>query len=334
MKKSIALTLVLCLAFTLVTCSDSHDTQPATAVLTAISLPRQRDVAPVYTEVTENTVAGITATNAYVLNVDTKSVFYQKNSADHIAPASTVKMLTALTVMDYYSLDETITVGSEIGLISSDSSLAELHLGDTLTVKQLLVALLLPSGNDAAYTLAVNAGRRLADDYSSGARQAVEVFVDAMNQKAKDMGATSSNFANPDGYDTYGQYTTAFDLAQIAKACLDNEALSEIMGSYRINDIRGGQEVTYLNTNELLNPHSQYYYAKAVGLKTGSTGEAGSCLVSAAVINGQTYICVVMGSSEGGRFLDSLTVFSAIDPTISLPEEDIAAPAPGGLRRP
>ena len=85
----------------------------------------------------------------------------------------------------------------------------------------------------------------------------------------------------------------------------------------------------------MINPDSQYYYSNAVGLKTGATGDAGSCLVSAATINGQTYICVVMDSSAGIRFSDCLTVFSTIDPTISLPQENNAAPssAPGGLRR-
>lgn len=274
------------------------------------------------------------ATNAYVLNVDTNSVLYQKNSNEHIAPASTAKILTALTALDYCSLDDTFTVGSEIDLIASDSSKAGLNNGDTLTVRQLLVALLLPSGNDAAYTLAVNAGKIIAGDDSISAKQAIQVFVDAMNDKAKEAGAASSNFLTPDGYDAHGQYTTAFDLAQIAKVCLDNDALFEIMSSYKIHDIWvGGREVTYRNTNDLLNPNSQYYYSNAIGLKTGTTGDAGSCLISAATINGQTYICVVMGSSAGVRFSDSLTVFSAIDPTISLPQENNAAPAPGRLRR-
>jgi D-alanyl-D-alanine carboxypeptidase (penicillin-binding protein 5/6) len=293
------------------------------------------------TEDIERISVDIAASNAYVLAVDTDSVLYEKNSNARIAPASTVKMLTALTVLEYCPLDELFTVGAEIEMIAADSSKAWLRKGDKMTVKQLLIALLLPSGNDAAYTLAVNAGKRIAGKHDIGTRQAIGVFVDAMNQKAKEIGAASSNFTNPDGYDEDGQYTTAFDLAQIAKACLDNDVLAEIMSSYKISDTwSNGREVTYTSTNELLNPDSRYYYSKAIGLKTGSTGDAGSCLVSAAYIDGRTYICVVMGSSAEIRFSDSLTVFGAIDPTVSLPQVSNTAPsaasaapaAPGGLR--
>lgn len=357
MKKIIALALALFLALSLAACSDSGNTPnsstttppssaAATELTTSSSIPSEsvqpatppttEDEISSHAEDIENISVDIMATNAYVLNVDSNSALYQKNSDEHIAPASTTKMLTALTALDYCSLDDTITVGSEIDLIASDSSRAGLNYGDTLTVRQLLVALLLPSGNDAAYTLAVNAGKRIAGEDGLGAQQAVKVFVDAMNQKAKEVGATASNFLTPDGYDANGQYTTAFDLAQIAKVCLGNHTLSEIMGSYKIYDTwMNGREVTYRNTNELINPNSQYYYSYAVGLKTGTTGDAGSCLVSAATINGQTYICVVMGSSAGTRFLDCLTVFNAIDPIISLPQENNAAPsaAPSGLRR-
>lgn len=361
MKKLIALTLALFLALSLAACSDSGNTQNSNTTTEPNSLQGdagsthtadderslghtseaninspQEDETFAYTEDIESFSVDIMATNAYVLNVDTNSVLYQKNSNEHIAPASTAKILAALTALDYCSLDDTFTVGSEIDLIASDSSKAGLNNGDTLTFRQLLVALLLPSGNDAAYTLAVNAGRIIAGDYSLNSKQAIKVFVDAMNDKAKEAGATSSNFVTPDGYDADGQYTTAFDLAQIARVCLNNDILSEIMGSYKITDTwSNGREVTYTNTNELINPNSKYYYSGAVGLKTGSTGDAGSCLVSAADINGQTYICVVMGSSAGVRFSDSFTVFNAIDPTISLPEENNGAPgsAPGGRTR-
>lgn len=225
MKKLIALTLALFLALSLAACSDSDNTHnrsmttPTTSSSTP-NAPEQHAMPPTtgkvdsaHTEDIENISVDIMATNAYVLNVDSNSTLYQKNSDEHIAPASTAKMLTALTVSDYCSLDDTITVGSEIDLIASDSSRAYLNHGDTLTVKQLLVAMLLPSGNDAAYTLAVNVGKRIAGKDGLRAQQAIEVFANAMNRKAKDVGAASSNFVTPDGYDADGQYTTAFDLA-------------------------------------------------------------------------------------------------------------------------
>ena len=255
----------------------------------------------------------ITAANAIVINADTNTVLYQKNGTDKIAPASTAKMITALTVLDYCSPDDEMRVGAEIEMMQDDSSRAWLMQGDTLTVRQLLVALMLPSGNDAAYTLAVNAGKEIAGDMGLSNAQAIDVFMDKVNQKAKSLGAENSNFVVPDGYDADGQYTTAYDLAVIAKACLDNPYISEIVASDSSYERwPNGREVTYNNTNELLNPDSQYYLPEVIGLKTGTSSLGGACIVSAAVINGNTYICAVMGSTEDGRYQDSIDIYDAI----------------------
>ena len=255
----------------------------------------------------------ITAANAIVINADTNTVLYQKNSTDKIAPASTAKMITALTVLDYCSPDDEMRVGAEIEMMHDDSSRAWLMQGDTLTVRQLLVALMLPSGNDAAYTLAVNAGKEIAGDKGLSNAQAIDVFMDKVNQKAKSLGAENSNFVVPDGYDADGQYTTAYDLAIIAKACLDDPYISEIVASDSSYERwPNGREVTYNNTNELLNPDSQYYLPEVIGLKTGTSSLGGACIVSAAVINGNTYICAVMGSTGDSRFQDSIDIYDAI----------------------
>lgn len=255
----------------------------------------------------------ITAANAILINADTNETLYQKKGTDKIAPASTAKMITALTVLDYCSPDDEMRVGAEIKLIHDDSSRAWLMQGDTLTVRQLLVALMLPSGNDAAYTLAVNTGKKIAGDQGLSNAQSIGVFMDKVNQKAKLLGAENSNFVVPDGYDADGQYTTAYDLAVIAKACLDDPCISEIVASYSSNERwLNGREVTYNNTNKLLNPNSQYYRPEVIGLKTGTSSLGGACIVSAAVINGNTYICAVMGSTGNGRFQDSIDILDAI----------------------
>ena len=260
----------------------------------------------------------LAAPEAYVMHLESRTPIYEKESQKQIAPASTTKMLTALTAVDYCSMEEVVTVGEEIGLIPSDSSRAWLSAGNQLTFKQLLVAMLLPSGNDAAYTIAVHTGRKIEQDVSLPIEDAVSSFTEAMNKKARKIGAASSNFVRPDGYDAEGQYTTCEDLAKIAANCLENATLAEIMGTFRISDTwADGREVTYNNTNELLNPESPYYYPNAVGLKTGNSGQAGSCLVSASVIQGETYICVIMGDSSDTRWQDSLSVFHQIELEVS-----------------
>ena len=257
--------------------------------------------------------ADITAANACMMNADSGFLIFEKNAHEKIAPASTAKMLTALTVLEYCAADDSVTVGSEITMVSANSSTAWLYEGDILTVRQLLVALLLPSGNDAAYTLAVHTGRNISQDNSLTFRQYVDIFIDAMNEKARSIGASSSAFLSPDGYDAQGQYTTAYDMSQIARACLNNVYLAEIMSRYSIYEKwPGGREVTYNNTNELLNPESSFYYPDAIGLKTGNSREAGACLVSAAVIDGKTYICVIMGSADETRFSDSIGLYNEL----------------------
>lgn len=255
----------------------------------------------------------INAKNAYLWNVSTNTVLYKKESNKKIAPASTTKMLTALTVLDYCDENDEVLVGEEVKRIAEDASRAWINIGNRLTVRQLLVAMLLPSGNDAAYALAVFTGRKICRDDSISINKALKYFTDAMNKKARNIGAVNSNFISPDGYDAEGQYSTAYDLACIAKAFIDSSTLKKIAGSYRISDVwLSGQEVTYYNTNELINPGSPYYYKYAIGLKTGNSGSAGSCLVSCAFIDNDLYICVIMGSTDEGRWQDSLKLYHAI----------------------
>lgn len=275
-------------------------------------LPLQRIASPKAATVMVS--ADIDARNAYLWNVSANEVLYEKKSSEKIAPASTTKLLTALTVLDYCKEEEQVLVGEEVKRIAADASRAWLYPGSKLTVRQLLDALLLPSGNDAAYTLAVYTGRRLCGDDHASIEEALEAFVKEMNRKAQEAGALDSNFVSPDGYDDKEQYTTAYDLACIAKAFVESDLLREIAGQYRISDRWvNGKEVTYYNTNELINPKSPYYYKFAEGLKTGNSEDAGACLISCANIDGQRYICVVMGSTETGRWKDSLAIYQAVE---------------------
>lgn len=258
--------------------------------------------------------ADLIAKNAYFIDVSSNTVFYEKGSKQRIAPASTTKMLTALTALDYCDMEEEVKVGEEVKLIADNASRAWLYAGNELTVQQLLEGLLLPSGNDAAYALGVFAGRKIAEDESLSIDEALSVFVTAMNNKAISIGAVNSNFTSPDGYDSDNQYTTAEDLAFIAREFLESKKLKQIASSYSISDKWiSGQNVTYHNTNELINPESPYYYEQAIGLKTGKSEIAGCCLVSAAKVQGDIYIGVVMGSTEEGRWEDSLELYNEIE---------------------
>ncbi|UWG96357.1 VanZ family protein [Dehalobacter sp. DCM] len=256
----------------------------------------------------------ISAKSVYLWDVSSNKVLYTKEGQSKIAPASTVKMLTALTVLAYCDLNEEVRVGKEIERIAEDASRSWLYPGYRLTVRQLLNALLVPSGNDAAYALAVYTGRKICQDDTVGINKALSVFMKAMNQKAMETGANHSNFTAPDGYDAQGQYTTAQDLAFIAKAFYQSHVLREIAASPSISDVwLSGQNADFNNTNALIDPSSIYYYRHAVGLKSGTSKEAGCCLASAAMINNNLYICIIMGSTEEGRWTDSLALYHAIE---------------------
>lgn len=262
---------------------------------------------------TDRIAADIEAKNAFLWDVTSDAVLYEKGCDERIAPASTAKMLTALAVLQYCSEEEAVLVGDEVRLIAKDASRAWINPGNKLTVRQLLDALLLPSGNDAAYALAVFTGRKLCHNGEAAADQAISAFVEAMNEKAADIGASNSCFTGPDGYDADGQYTTARDLALIAGEFLKSECLRDITGKKQIRETwLSGQDVTYYNTNKLLDPESPYFYRDASGLKTGKSEDAGCCLVSCANIDDKLYICVVMGSTEEGRWEDSLALYRAI----------------------
>lgn len=263
----------------------------------------------------EETISSVDleASNVYFFNTATQTMIYANDESEKIAPASTTKMLTALVVVEFCDLDEMVTVGDEIDYVTSDASVAGLWYGCTMNVEAMLSAMLLPSGNDAAYVLAAYTGRRIANDMDLDLDSAIQEFIDQMNVTAEEMGATDSYFMRPDGYDASGQFTTAYDLGLIAQAFMKNDTLREISGSESIRCIcEDGTDLTFKNTDELICSDSEYYQNDVIGGKTGSSGEAGKCLVSAAMIQNQMYIAVVMGDSDEGRWKDSIRLYDLV----------------------
>ena len=246
----------------------------------------------------------------YLIDADTGEEMFSKNSEERTAPASTAKILTALVVLEYCKMDESVTAGDEVRLVAADASRAQVYIGDTLNIEQLLTALLLPSGNDAAYVLAAYTGRKILNDSNAETPAAIEAFIVEMNAMASKLGAENSVFKSPDGYDAQGQYTTAKDMVKIAGEFVKSDKLMEIAGQYSKYDVwSGGKEVTYYNTNEMLNPDSVYYMGSVTGIKTGTSDLAGACLISSANINSKTYICAVMGGTEEERFKDTAALY-------------------------
>ena len=231
-------------------------------------------------------------------------------SDELIYPASTLKMLVALTVLDIASPEDKVNIGTEIYIPPLDASRAGLEPGMTMSVHDLLEALLLPSGADAAYALAVYCGRKLIGDEKLSYNQAVSAFVAEMNRKAELLGAKQTTAVNVVGLDEKGQMTTCEDILTIAKFFLDEPILAEIckLPTDRIES-ETGKSVSLSNTNKMLHEDSAYYNEEIAGVKTGTTNKAGNCLVSFFAVQGEQFIGIVMNSSYYGKFTDTQRLY-------------------------
>lgn len=236
---------------------------------------------------------------AAICCVEDNEMIYSVNENVPIAPASLTKLLTASTALNYVDSNEIFTVGSEQQLVNPYSSLCLISYGQRISLNGLLYGLLLSSGNDAAYTIAVSTARSFSGSPDMEDKEAVDFFCAMMNNFAAYLGMNNSSFVNPDGWDDDNQYTTVSDLLILAKYVLTVPELREITGiSEKTVFFEDGGTAEWHNSNSLLYPDSKYYCEYAVGMKTGTTENAGSCLIAAFVKDGRTYIAIAAGCAE------------------------------------
>ena len=248
----------------------------------------------------------------YDCDADSFLVISGQNS-ERIYPASITKLFTAYIAMQYLTPETQITAGNELDLVAWGSSVAKIKKGDTLTAGQLIEAMILPSGNDAAYILACAAGRIIKNNPQLGVHSAVQAFMEQMNSQAKTLGMTGTHFVNPDGIHDSNHYTTFADLAILGKMSLANETIMQFTTVPKETVVLHGESIDWKNTNALIDPAKPYYCPYAIGLKTGQTPSAGSCLLSAFRKDGQTLLIGVFGCpEEEDRFDDTLQLFNQI----------------------
>lgn len=232
------------------------------------------------------------AASVLVADARTGEVLYEKNADAQRAAASTQKLLTALLVAEEGYLDKRVTV-QRIDTLAEPVRL-NIKTGDTYQRIDLLRALLVKSPNDVARCLARdNAG-------------SIELFSEKMNAKARSLGATHSNFLNPNGLPMPDQYSTARDLARIARAAYANPTIRSIV---RLQQVvfryADGRTRELENTNKVL---KRLPYCN--GMKTGYTEAAGHCLIASGTIPGRDVIVVVLGDSKAGVWQDASALLS------------------------
>lgn len=221
----------------------------------------------------------ITANSAYIIDLTSGVVLFQKQENLLSLPASTAKMMTALVAANHFAPNQILTVLEEY----REGQNLKLRKGETMTSENLLYCLLVASANDAAEVLASN--------YPGGR----EAFLKQMNDYASEWGMTKSHFLNPTGVDQEGQYSTARDLAILAKQLLKDPLLSKIVATkeYTAYSVNGKITHRMSNINLLLNQ-----YPGVKGIKTGWTDLAGECLVAYVEKDNQKIISVILGSKD------------------------------------
>ncbi|MCG7408688.1 D-alanyl-D-alanine carboxypeptidase [Paenibacillus sp. ACRRX] len=253
------------------------------------------------------------ASAAFVMDADNGDVLFYKNENKPLPPASTTKIMTALLAVEQADPVEGVIVGSEVNWTAPDESKAGLAPGQLLTWRELISAMMLPSGNDAARTIAVQIGMKHAPAGSTR-QQAYDLFVSQMNKKAAELGMTNTQFTNPHGMPSQDHYSTAKDLAVLARAAMGNEIFRQIVmepeASLSLTSDDNQVEKMVYNRNLLLQLDSGHFYEGANGIKTGYTDQAGYCLVSSANRNGHKVIAVALHSTKDQIWSDSHTLLN------------------------
>lgn len=260
-------------------------------------------------------IQGISLSSPYcfVYNATDNTILYEKNAYEKCYPASVTKLLTAAVALEYVPIDTPFLVGNEILFVGENSSMAFITKGLSFTLKDLLYALLLPSGNDAAYTIAVNTARYLYGNSLSDS-EAVESFMKLCNEKLLELGAYNTHFSCPDGYHSDDHYTTACDMMLISLYATSFEEIYKACGTreYYCKSVEG-EAFGWVNTNPLMKKYGQHYCELVTGLKTGSTTEAGKCLATLAEKDGKKLYIVVLGASNTEiRNTDTLAVIHRV----------------------
>ena len=249
---------------------------------------------------------------AALFGVDQKKVFLSENMHDRLFPASTTKILTLYLALKYGTLSDEVTVSKNAVSVPSDSSVAGLREGEQLTLEDLLYGLMLPSGNDSAVAIA---------EHISGS---VDAVVQLMNQEANALGATNSHFVNPHGYHDKDHYTTAYDLYLIFNQGIQNEKFVDIISSPSYTtDIKepdgSVRSVTWRQSNLFVNgTRTAPENVTVVGGKTGTTDEAGACLVLYEQDSqSRPYISVVMGAESKNALYTTMDSLLSTIPGLS-----------------
>lgn len=251
---------------------------------------------------------------AILMEEKTGKILYEKNIHTRMYPASTTKILTAILAIENCDLNENAKASeSAISALKDGYTKANIQVGEEFTIDQLIGVMMIQSANEAANIIA---------EHISGS---VSEFSKLMNQKAKEIGCLDTNFVNPNGMHSENHYSTAYDMALIARYCMQNEKFREYAvleeaslprtEYWQDEQVEENGERIFYNTNNMLQKDNKFYYPTCIGIKSGFTTPAKNCLVSASNKDGFEVISVILHaeSTEDGqsaRYIDTINLFN------------------------
>ena len=262
--------------------------------------------------------ADISSTAAVVMESSTKTSLFSQNANQPLYPSAAVKIMTTLVALENSQLTDTVTMtATGVSGVTDGGVNISAQLDETFTMEQCLYAIMVASANDIALQVAEHVGG------------SVEAFVEKMNARAKELGCKDTIFTNPTGLPDENQHTTAYDMALIMRAAMNNDTFRTIAAaqSYTIpaTNVSGGERAL-TNKFTMTNTADPAYYQGCLGGKEGYTQASGSTLVCAASRNGVTLICVVLNGAAGVTDDEAISLLNyGYDNfgRLELPDEDL-----------
>lgn len=248
----------------------------------------------------------IQSASAVLMDLDSGEILYGKEDQTARYPASTTKLMTALLALEHSKLDETVTFSSDaVFKNETNSSHIARDVGEQMSMEQTLYGVLLASANECAYAIAEHVGADMGGDYNT--------FIQAMNDRAKELGCVNTHFVNSSGLHDDQHYTCAHDLALIAREAYQNETIRKMVGTrrYEIPPTNKHVEPTPLNNTHAMlsaNKTSKFLYDGCQGGKTGYTDEARHSLVTYVERDGRKLVCVSMCAEGNDSYKDTIAL--------------------------
>lgn len=255
----------------------------------------------------------LNANSVLLYRLDDDKVLYNKNVKEKIKPASITKLFVIDYALNILDLEKEVTVGREIDLVKEGSSLAGLIKGETYKVSELIEGMLISSGNDAAYSLALECAREISANRSINEEKGIEIFLDSLSKYLSTNGYNNTKITEVSGF-SYNDYSSMSDVYKVTDKLLKNDFISNVVGlDGKTITSKNGKSTNIYNTNKFVNKSTAYYDKNISGVKTGSLKDYNNIIIRYNKNNKTYYIFVFGSSTDEDRYKDSVKIMESLN---------------------